>query len=105
MKPAVCQDSRHHGNTRNMLEAMPREGPIDLADVTARQAVRLEDYDCFGLASGIYAGRSATAPRPLPGNICPGERRCSSSAPAAVPRPPAQERPEKCSGGHTNLVC
>ena len=33
---------------------MAREGEIDLIDVTARQTIRLEEYDCVGLASGIY---------------------------------------------------
>ena len=54
MKTAICYYSRHHGNTLKVLEAMAREGDVDLIDVTARQAVRLEDYDCIGFASGIY---------------------------------------------------
>lgn len=54
MKTAICYYSRHHGNTRNVLEAMAQEGKVDLIDVTSRQAVRLEDYDCIGFASGIY---------------------------------------------------
>ncbi len=55
MKTAVCYYSRHHGNTRMVLEAMAGEGDVDLIDVTTRQTVRLEGYDCIGLASGIYA--------------------------------------------------
>lgn len=54
MKTAVCYYSRHHGNTRKVLEAMAEAGDVDLVDVTARQAVRLEEYDCVGFASGIY---------------------------------------------------
>lgn len=54
MKTAVCYYSRHHGNTRKVLDAMAQEGKIDLIDVTAREAVRLEAYDCIGFASGIY---------------------------------------------------
>ena len=54
MKTAVCYYSRHHGNTLKVLEAMAGEGDLDLIDVTARQAVRLEEYDCVGFASGIY---------------------------------------------------
>lgn len=57
MKTAVCYYSRHHGNTRKVLEAMAWEGEMDLVDVTARRAVRLEDYDCVGFASGIYYGK------------------------------------------------
>ncbi|WP_300365166.1 flavodoxin family protein [uncultured Subdoligranulum sp.] len=55
MKTAICYYSRHHGNTRKVLEAMAREGDIDLIDVTARRAVQLEGYDCIGFASGVYA--------------------------------------------------
>lgn len=54
MKTAVCYYSRHHGNTRKVLEAMAQEGEVDLIDVTAHPTVQLEDYDCIGFASGIY---------------------------------------------------
>ena len=40
MRTAVCYYSRHHGNTRKVLEAMAREGEIDL--ILAR-----EPYLCF----------------------------------------------------------
>ena len=55
MKTAVCYFSRHHGNTLKVLQAMAREGGMDLIDVTKGQAVPLEGYDCIGFASGIYA--------------------------------------------------
>ena len=54
MKTAICYYSRHHGNTRKVLEAMAQGNDIDLIDVTARVAVHLEEYDCIGFASGIY---------------------------------------------------
>lgn len=54
MKTAICYYSRHHGNTLKILEAMSQEGEVDLIDVTTRQTVRLEGYDCIGFASGIY---------------------------------------------------
>ena len=54
MKVVICYYSRHHGNTRKVLEAMAQEGDVALIDVTTRQAVRLEKYDCIGFASGIY---------------------------------------------------
>lgn len=57
MKAAVCYYSRHHGNTLKVLEAMAGEGNIDLIDVTTRQTVRLEEYDCIGFASGVYFGK------------------------------------------------
>lgn len=55
MKTAICYYSRHHGNTRKVLEAIALEGDVKLIDVTTRQAVRLDGYDCVGFASGIYA--------------------------------------------------
>lgn len=54
MKTAVCYYSRHHGNTKKVLDAMAEGTDIDLIDVTSRMAVHLEDYDCIGFASGIY---------------------------------------------------
>lgn len=58
MKTAICYYSRHHGNTLKILEAMAQEGGVDLVDVTTRQTVRLEEYDCIGFASGVYFGKS-----------------------------------------------
>lgn len=55
MKTAIVYYSRHHGNTLKVLQAMALEGDVDLIDVTTRQAVHLEEYDCIGFASGIYA--------------------------------------------------
>lgn len=57
MKTAICYCSRHHGNTLKVLEAMAREGEVDLINVTACQAARLEEYDWIGFASGVYFGK------------------------------------------------
>lgn len=57
MKAAICYYSRHHGNTRKILEAMVQAGDVELIDVTTRQTVWLEDYDCVGFASGVYFGK------------------------------------------------
>jgi len=57
MKTAICYYSRHHGNTRKVLEAMTDGRDVDLIDVTARIAVHLEQYDAVGFASGIYYGK------------------------------------------------
>lgn len=54
MKTAICYLSCHHGNTRKVVEAMAQAGSADLIDVRTRQAVRLEEYDRIGFASGIY---------------------------------------------------
>lgn len=54
MKTAICYYSRHHGNTLAVLDAMTEGSDVDLIDVTARMAVRLDQYDRIGFASGIY---------------------------------------------------
>lgn len=54
MKTAICYYSRHHGNTLKVLQAMADKSEVDLIDVTTRQTVQLEKYDCVGFASGIY---------------------------------------------------
>ena len=56
MKTAICYYSRHHGNTRKVLEAMAKEGDVDLIDVAEQAAARLEAYDRVGFASGVYHG-------------------------------------------------
>lgn len=57
MKIAVCYYSRHHGNTLKVLEAMAQGQDVELIDAAARAAVRLEEYDAVGFASGIYYGK------------------------------------------------
>ena len=57
MKTAICYYSRHHGNTRKVLEAMTEGRDVDLIDVTARTEVCLEPYERVGFASGVYHGR------------------------------------------------
>ena len=54
MKTAICYFSYHHGNTLKVAEAMAEAGDVDLIDLRTRQTVHLEEYDCIGLASGIY---------------------------------------------------
>lgn len=54
MKTAICYFSYHHGNTLKVVQAMAEVGDVDLVDLRTRQTVRLEEYDCIGLASGIY---------------------------------------------------
>ena len=55
MKTAICYYSRHHGNTRKVLEAMAAGSEVDLIDVTDCQDIPWETYACIGFASGIYA--------------------------------------------------
>lgn len=61
MKTAICYYSKHHGNTLKVISAMAEGNDIRLIDVTAKSAVRLEEYDCIGFASGIYGFEMSSA--------------------------------------------
>ena len=47
--------SKHHGNTKKLLDAIKAEDPkVELIDVTEKREVDLNGYDRIGFASGIY---------------------------------------------------
>lgn len=54
MKTAVVYYSRHHGNTKKLLDAISAGHEVDLIDAAETQAFNLTGYDLIGFASGIY---------------------------------------------------
>ena len=56
MKTAIVFYSKHHGNTRKLLDAIVAENEVDLIDVTEKPFADLSGYDRVGFASGIYYG-------------------------------------------------
>lgn len=54
MKTAVVYYSRHHGNTKKLLDAVAANNEVDLIDVIEQPDADLSGYDRIGLASGIY---------------------------------------------------
>lgn len=56
MKTAIIYYSKHHENTKQLLDAIQKEFPdeITLIDVTTTSSASLEEYDLIGFASGIY---------------------------------------------------
>ena len=54
MKTAIVYYSRHHGNTRKLLDAVAAKNDVDLIDVIEQPDADLSGYDRIGLASGIY---------------------------------------------------
>lgn len=54
MKTAIIYYSKHHGNTKKLIDAIGAENDITAIDVTAVNSVDLSDYDVIGFASGIY---------------------------------------------------
>jgi flavodoxin len=54
-KTAILFYSRHHGNTKKLLDAIAAADPdVDLVDVTTAGKTDLSGYDRIGIASGIY---------------------------------------------------
>lgn len=56
MKTAIIYYSKHHGNTKKVLDAICKASSdeITLVDVTKGNISNLEVYDTIGFASGIY---------------------------------------------------
>ena len=55
MKTVIVYYSKHHGNTKKLLDAIAGADPtVVLIDVTAQPSADLSDYDRIGFASGIY---------------------------------------------------
>ena len=54
MKTAIVYYSKHHGNTKKLLDAIAAEHEVTLIDVTAQPPADLTGYDRIGFASGIY---------------------------------------------------
>lgn len=54
MKTAIVYYSKHHGNTRKVLDAIAERYDVTLIDATAQSAADLSEYDMVGFASGIY---------------------------------------------------
>ena len=54
MKTAVVYYSRHHENTKKLLDAIAQKHEITLIDVANNPAADLSEYGRIGFASGIY---------------------------------------------------
>ncbi len=54
MKTAVVYYSKHHGNTKKVLDAIAKKYEITLIDVLEQPNADLSGYDRIGFASGIY---------------------------------------------------
>lgn len=56
MKTAIIYYSKHHGNTKKLLDAIKSSSSdeITLIDATKTPSADLNEYDMLGFASGIY---------------------------------------------------
>lgn len=54
MKTAIVYYSKHHGNTKKLLDAIAQKREVTLLDITENPDIDLRAYDRIGFASGIY---------------------------------------------------
>ena len=54
MKTAIVYYSKHHGNTKKLLDAIAALGDVTLVDAENAAQTKLDGYDRIGFASGIY---------------------------------------------------
>lgn len=54
MKTAIVYYSKHHGNTKKLLDAIAQSQQLTLIDATCSPAPDLREFDRIGFASGIY---------------------------------------------------
>ena len=54
MKTAIIYYSKHHENTKKVLDAIAKNNDVTLIDETKKPATDLTEYDRIGFASGIY---------------------------------------------------
>lgn len=54
MKTVIVYYSKHHGNTKKLLDAIAEKHDVTLIDVVANKDADVSEYDRIGLASGIY---------------------------------------------------
>lgn len=60
IKTAIAYYSKHHGNTKKVLDAIKEYDPeVVFIDVTDRHEVNLTGYDRIGFASGVYYSKFA----------------------------------------------
>lgn len=54
MKTAIIYYSKHHGNTKKLLDAIAAKHDVTLINTLESQSADLSEYDMIGFASGIY---------------------------------------------------
>lgn len=54
MKTAIVYYSKHHGNTKKLLDTIAQKHDVTLIDATQASIPALDAFDRIGFASGIY---------------------------------------------------
>lgn len=53
MKAVIVYTSRHHGNTKMLVDAIAGKYNVDIINAASCETVELADYDLIGIASGV----------------------------------------------------
>lgn len=54
MRTAIVYYSKHHGNTKKLLDFIAQKHEITLINATENHSPNLDEFDRIGFASGIY---------------------------------------------------
>ena len=54
MKTAIIYYSKHHGNTKKLLDAIAMQGGVTLIEASGGPRIETSTYEMIGFASGIY---------------------------------------------------
>ena len=74
MNTAIVYCSKHHGNTRKLVEAIAAKHDVTLIDAQAQPDAELSGYDVVGFASGIYGFQFDPQVTKLAGKVLEGQR-------------------------------
>lgn len=74
MKTAIVYFSKHHGNTKKLLDAIAAKNDVDLIDAVLKLDADLSGYDLVGFASGIYYSKFHKSVLKAAERLAPGQR-------------------------------
>ena len=74
MKTAIVYYSKHHGNTKKLLDAIAEKYPVTLIDAIENPTPDLSGYDAIGFASGIYYSKYHKSVLKVAQNIPAGKK-------------------------------
>lgn len=97
MKTAIVYYSRHHENTKRLVEAIKKASPdeVTLIDVTRTSFASLAEHDRIGFASGIYYSKFEKRVLAFAKNLLPNGKKYSSSTHMGQKRTATPEQFEK----------
>ena len=73
MKSVIIYMSRHHGNTKKLVEYLVARYSITLLDAQEAEKLNTEEYDLIGFASGVDFGKFYSPVTDLAKTISPGK--------------------------------